>query len=238
MFFSIFLKIMKQLLTIFYLIMISILVNATTIHELNYTNQVFTAVDVETTGFNARHNKIVEIAAVKFKNGEIIDQKSWLVNPEIHIPYPAQNVHGISDKMVEQQPTFAIVGTNFIEFIGDSILIAHNATFDAGFIYLEMQRNNIERIKNPFIDSLKLARMWYPELKKHNLQHLTEKLGFPGTTYHRALDDSLYVQQLFENGLTKNQEFKDIKYLISKTAINQEKVLKTLNKKRETDFEK
>jgi len=223
---------MKQLTTIFFFMMIPILTNAETTKELNYTNQVFTAVDVETTGFNARNNKIVEIAAVKFKNGKTIDKKSWLVNPEMHIPYVVQNVHGISDKMVADQPNFTVVGTNFIDFVGDSILIAHNATFDAGFIYTEMNRNNIEIIKNPFLDSLKMARLWYPELKKHNLKYLSEHLGFSGETYHRALDDSIYAQMLFLDGLSKNPKFKDIKYLINKTAISQNQVLKTLNKKK------
>jgi DNA polymerase III subunit alpha, Gram-positive type len=198
---------MKQFITIFYLTMISILTNAETTNE-SYTNQIFAAVDVETTGFNARNNKIVEIAAVKFKNGKIIDKKTWLVNPEINIPYVVQNVHGISNKMVENQPDFSVVGTNFIDFVGDSILIAHNATFDAGFIYTEMKRNNIDRIKNPFLDSLKMARIWYPELKKHNLKYLTEHLGFEGEKYHRALEDSIYVQMFFVDGLKKKMNLK------------------------------
>ncbi len=223
---------MKQRITIFFLMMISILTNAETIYE-SYTNQLFAAVDVETTGFNARHDKIVEIAAVKFKNGKVIDKKTWLVNPEINIPYVVQNVHGISNKMVEHQPNFSVVGTNFIDFIGDSILIAHNATFDAGFIYSEMKRNNIDRIKNPFLDSLKMARLWYPELEKHNLKYLTEHLGFEGEKYHRALEDSIYVQMFFLDGLNKKTEYQDIKYLIKKTAINQNQVINTLNRKKE-----
>jgi DNA polymerase III epsilon subunit family exonuclease len=173
----------------------------------------------------------VEIAAVKFKNGKIIEEKTWLVNPKVPIPYVVQDVHGISDKMVANQPDFAVVGTNFIDFIGDSILIAHNATFDAGFIYTEMNNNNIKRITNPFLDSLKMARIWYPETHKHNMKFLSEYLGFAGETYHRALDDSIYVKLLFIDGVEKNQKYKDIKYLINKTAINQNQVLKKLKKK-------
>jgi DNA polymerase III epsilon subunit family exonuclease len=199
--------------------------------ELNYTNQVFTAVDVETTGLNARYDKIIELAAVKFKDGEIIDKKSWLINPEIPIPKASKEIHGISDEMVADKPTFAVAGTSFIDFIEDSILIAHNATFDAGFIYTEMNNNNIERITNPFLDSLKMARIWYPESNKHNMKFLSEYLGFAGETYHRALDDSIYVKHLFMDGVEKNQKYKNIKYLIKKTAINQNQVLNKLKKR-------
>ncbi len=218
----------------FFLGVITILINLnaeTTIINC-YTNQIFTAVDVETTGLDARYERMVEIAAVKFKNGKIIDQKSWLINPEVKISRIAQSIHGISDEMVQHQPTFATVGTSFVDFIGDSILIAHNATFDAGFIYTEMELHNIDIINNPFLDSLKMARTWYPESEKHNLQFLSEHLGFAGDTYHRALNDSVYVKLLFLDGLEQNQEYKDINFLIKKTAISKKQVLNKLKKKK------
>ena len=225
---------MKQIKTIIFLGVIIILtnLNAETTITNRYTNQIFTAVDVETTGLNARYERMVEIAAVKFQNGKIIDKKSWLINPEIKISYIAQSIHGISNNMLKDKPTFATVGTNFVDFIGDSILIAHNATFDAGFIYTEMERHNIELINNPFLDSLKMARIWYPESDKHNLKFLSEYLGFPGDTYHRALEDSVYVKLLFLDGLEKNQEYKDVNFLVNKTAISKKQVLNKLKKKK------
>lgn len=197
----------------------------------SYTNQIFTAFDIETTGFDARYEKIVEIAAVKFCNGKITSQKSWLVNPGKPIPKHARDVHGITDMMVAKAPTFSVVATNFIDFIGDSILIAHNASFDSGFIYTEMENNNIAPIQNPILDSLKMARQWYPELKRHNLQFLSEKLHFAGDTYHRALDDSIYVQKLFVGGVNENPQYKNIDFLIKKTAINPKRIKKKLQKK-------
>jgi len=164
------------------------------------SNVTFVAFDTETTGLNPRQDRIVELAAVKFRDGEIVDQKTWLINPRRTIPYWAQKVHGISTAMVKDQPTFAELYPEFERFIEGSVLIAHNARFDISFMREEMLRSNLSFPRNQVVDSLELFRSWYPELKTFTLEKLAEHANVDSGGFHRALADSRYIALIFRDG--------------------------------------
>ncbi len=159
----------------------------------------FVAFDTETTGYAGGDHRIVELGAVKFRNGEIIEEKTWLINPERYIPYFARQVHHISNDMVKNSPTFAQVYPEFMEFIDGAVLVAHNAPFDVGFIRDEVIRNSLSVPTNPVINSLNLFRSWFPEAGSHSLEPLTEHLDLPKGTYHRATDDSRYLAEIIHH---------------------------------------
>ena len=161
------------------------------------SNLTFVAFDIETTGLSREHARIVEIGAVKFRNGEIVDTRSWLVNPGMPIPEATQWVHGITDDMVADAPSFDEMFPEFAEFIGDAVLLAHNARFDVRIVHAEAVRNNREPPQNVVLDTLALARKCYPEAESYNLEKLMKHLDIPATRFHRGLDDAQYVKDLF-----------------------------------------
>ena len=97
-------------------------------------SQSFVVFDIETTGFSSTNDKITEIGAVKIENYKVVDRFSEFINPERDISYKIQNLTGITNDMVKDKPTIEEVFPKFLEFIGDSVLVAHNADFDMGFI--------------------------------------------------------------------------------------------------------
>lgn len=152
--------------------------------------------DTETTGINTKEDRIVEIAAFDALNKTSF---SFLVNPSMSIPPSASAVHHITDEMVKDAPTFDVIGEKFTEFVGsDAILIAHNNDgFDQPLLQSEYARHNLEFPDALFLDSLKFARKYRPDLPKHTLQHLRQLYGFPENNAHRALDDVIVLEQVF-----------------------------------------
>lgn len=161
-------------------------------------NVTFVVFDLETTGFSQQYDRVVELGAVKFRDGKVIDQKSWLVNPGRRIPWMATQVHGISGEMVKDAPDFATVYPEFLDFIQGAVLMAHNAKFDVGFIAVEIKRAGFPLPPNKTVDSLSLFRRWYPNAKSHSLEEVVRHVEIKPGAFHRGLDDSLYVFQIFE----------------------------------------
>jgi DNA polymerase-3 subunit alpha (Gram-positive type) len=164
---------------------------------LQIPKTTFVAFDVETTGFSGKKGRIVEIGAVKFRGDEVIEKQSWLVNPGIPIPPMSQRVHGITDDMVTNAPAFKEVYPQFSEFIGDAVLVAHNAGFDIRFIEAETRRNQLAPPDNDVIDTLKLSRKRHPELKGHGLESLSRHFSLGNDIFHRGLMDAVHVKNLF-----------------------------------------
>jgi len=148
----------------------------------------FVAFDTETTGFSPAKERIIEIGAVKYRNGKIVASNHWLINPGI--PINNSFVHNITDEMVAGHPPFADTYKAFVRFVGDGVLLAHNASFDVRFMQAEIERNHLEPLPNPVLDSLALFRKWYPDAPSHKLGALAERLGVPTGSEHRAEDDS------------------------------------------------
>ncbi|MEZ5315734.1 MAG: DUF3820 family protein [Chlamydiales bacterium] len=152
--------------------------------------------DTETTGIRPDKDRIVEIAAYDPTTERTF---SKLVNPGIPIPKEASDIHGITNDMVAQAPSFAEVGNAFLAFCNeDTILVAHNnENFDKHFLIQEFKRNQIELLNYDMVDSLKWARKYRPDLPRHNLQFLRQIYGFNMNNAHRALDDVMTLYQIF-----------------------------------------
>lgn len=145
--------------------------------------------DIETTGLSARNDRITEIGAVRLKKGEVVSTFSQLVDPEVEIPENIVKLTGIDNNMVAGQPTIWEVIPRFMEFVGDSILSAHNASFDVGFIRENLSIHGRE-VKNPILDTLQLARIVFPGLKNHKLNTVAKHLKVELLNHHRAVDDA------------------------------------------------
>ncbi|MFC0558569.1 PolC-type DNA polymerase III [Halalkalibacter alkalisediminis] len=146
--------------------------------------------DVETTGLSAVYNTIIELAAVKIKGGEIIDRFESFADPHEPLTNLIIELTGITDDMVKGQPEVGDVLRKFKEFTGDAILVAHNASFDMGFLNVGYQKIGLEEAKNPVIDTLELGRFLYPEFKNHRLNTLCKKFDIELVSHHRAIYDA------------------------------------------------
>lgn len=165
------------------------------------SNTTFVVFDTETTGYSRKNGRIIEIGAVKFRNGETLAAKSWLVNPRQRITFNAQRIHGISDEMLIGKPSFKEVFPKFCAFAKGSVLLAHNASFDVGFMKHEIERNDLSAPDNEVLDTLRLTRRWYPEFESHSLSNLVRRLNISNGTLHRALEDSDCTRKIFLQGL-------------------------------------
>jgi len=148
----------------------------------------YCVLDLETTGLSFRTEKITEVGIMKVKNGEVIDSFSCFVNPEKPIPPKVVEVTNITDDMVKDAETIDKVMPKLLEFIGDSVLVAHNADFDIGFLKHNAKELGYS-LDNTYMDTLKLAKQLFPDFKKYKLGMIAEKLGIKVEVAHRALDD-------------------------------------------------
>ncbi len=153
--------------------------------------------DIETTGLSFRTEKITELGAVIYKNGEIIDEFECFVNPEKPIPEEVVKVTNITDEMVKDAETIENILPKFLEFIGDRIIVAHNADFDVGFIKYNAEKIGI-KLENTYIDTLRLAKDLFPDYKKYKLGIIAENLGIKVDVAHRALDDVITLTKVFK----------------------------------------
>lgn len=162
------------------------------LHELTYV--VF---DVETTGLSSVYDTIIEIAGVKIKNGEIIDTFESFANPHRPLPEKIIEITKITDDMLQDAPEVDVVLKQFHEWVDDSVYVAHNATFDIGFLNQGYAKIGIGKIDNPVIDTLELARFLFPELGNHRLNTLCKHLNVELTQHHRAIYDAEATGHLF-----------------------------------------
>ncbi|PZD93360.1 PolC-type DNA polymerase III [Paenibacillus sambharensis] len=147
--------------------------------------------DIETTGLSIINNKIIELAGVKMREGKEIDRFSTFINPHEKIPYHIQQLTNINDEMVRDAPELEPKLREFVEFIGDAVLVAHNARFDIGFIQANCKAIGIPEVMNPVLDTLELARFIHPSMKNHRLNTLADKYKVSLDNHHRAIDDSI-----------------------------------------------
>ncbi|MBU5211149.1 PolC-type DNA polymerase III [Heyndrickxia oleronia] len=154
------------------------------------SDDTFVVFDVETTGLSAVYDTIIELAAVKIHNGEIIDRFESFANPHHRLSNTTIELTGITDDMVESAPDVDIVLRKFLEWSGNDVLVAHNASFDMGFINVGYQKIGLPKATNPVIDTLEVARLLYPEFKNHRLNTLAKKFDIELTQHHRAIYDA------------------------------------------------
>jgi DNA polymerase-3 subunit epsilon len=163
----------------------------------------FTAFDIETTGLDNRRDSIVEMGAIRFNRQGIIDHYVQLSDPGFPMPAGAGKVNNITDAMLAGQPPIQEVLPVFLRFAADSIVLAHNAPFDCGFVNRSLSRLcddgyvQHSALPNPVADTLPLARRMLPGRSHYHLQDIAAFLGFKAEAAHRALDDARLCMEIF-----------------------------------------
>ena len=159
-------------------------------------DDVYVVFDLETTGFSPIKDKIIEIGAVKVENGKITERFSTFVNPKIPIPFRITQLTSITDQMVMDAPDIETVLPQFLEFIGDAVLVAHNASFDVGFIEQNCRYQDI--VPNfTSVDTVAMARILLPTLSKFKLNVVANALHISLENHHRAVDDAGATAEIF-----------------------------------------
>ncbi|KXG43421.1 PolC-type DNA polymerase III [Tepidibacillus infernus] len=156
----------------------------------NLLEDTYVVFDTETTGLSAVYNTIIEIGAVKVKNGKVIDQFKMFVDPQEPISRKITEITGITDEMVKGAPLLEEALPKFKEFIGNAVLAAHNARFDMGFLNMGLKRIGLESLLNPVIDTVELARFLYPKMKNYKLNTLCDAFNIELNNHHRAYHDA------------------------------------------------
>lgn len=155
----------------------------------------YVAVDLETTGLDPDGDEIIEVAAVAFRKNEKVEQFSALVNPERAVPDFITKLTGITQEMVDKEPTMFALRSDLKDILGDNIVVGHNVGFDLGFLY----KHNLA-LTNRRLDTLTLASILYPEIGRYGLASLARNLDLASAREareHRALDDALKTVDLF-----------------------------------------
>lgn len=168
--------------------------------------------DVETTGLSAVYDTIIELAGVKMKNGEIIDKFEAFIDPGHPLSATTINLTGITDDMVKGSDPIDVVLKQFKEWSGDDILVAHNASFDMGFINTAYEKVGLEKAENAVVDTLELARFLYPHFKNHRLNTLTKKFNIILEQHHRAVFDAEATAYLAWKLIKDAKEMHDIDF--------------------------
>ncbi|MCU7556612.1 PolC-type DNA polymerase III [Macrococcus capreoli] len=165
--------------------------------DIDLKTATYVVFDVETTGLSSQYDKIIELAAVKVKDGEIIDKFERFSNPGERLNETIKNLTGITDDMLVDAPPIEEVLSDFRDFVGDAIYIAHNASFDMGFIDTGFERLGFGATTNGVIDTLELSRTINTEMGKHGLNFLAKKYGVELTQHHRAIYDAETTAHIF-----------------------------------------
>lgn len=163
------------------------------------TEEIFVAVDVETTGLSPVANELIEVSAIKYKGVEKIDTFSTLIRPKTNIPYRITQITGITNQMVRKSPVVEEIMPQLIEFIADYPIVAHNANFDYQFL---QSHSNHSFSKNRVIDTVQIGRKLYPNLPNHKLGTIAKQIGITEDGFHRAEFDceccaQIYIQSLY-----------------------------------------
>ena len=166
----------------------------------------FVAFDIETTGLDGDKDHVTEIGAVQFSaEGQVLHSFQTFVNPGVPIPPEIVTLTGITDRDVFGAPTEAKAVKEFLDFIGDRPLVAHNAQFDTGFIARIAEANGYE-FHPIFVDTLPMAQSLLPELKRHKLDTVSHALGMADFNHHRASDDAAVCGRIFLKLLSRVEE--------------------------------
>lgn len=174
-------------------------------------NDIFVVFDIETTGFSPIKNRIIEIGAVKIKNGEVIERFSTFVNPQVPIPFEIEKLTGITDNMVINEPLIEEVLPKFIDFCTGAVMVAHNAGFDMSFIRVNCDKQKL-LCDYTVIDTVSMARFLLPSLSKYKLDVVAKSLGISLDNHHRAVDDAGCTAEIFVKfiEMLKEREIHDL----------------------------
>ncbi len=164
---------------------------------------VFTAFDTETTGITPTNSRIIEIGAVRFTKDGILSKWSKLFDPDQILSPFIINLTHITQEMVDAADPINKYIRDFLNFLGPSIIVAHNAQFDLNFLNAECENCGLPVTKNHAVDTLQLSRILIPEAEYHKLDFLADFLGIDKGSSHRALDDAITCMELFKECLKR-----------------------------------
>lgn len=163
----------------------------------------YVAIDTETTGLDPEWDGLIEIAAVRVREGQIVGRFSSLVNPGDYVDEFITELTGITNEMLQAAPTQETVMPRFMEFIEDSILLAHNANFDINFLYDAAEAAGCAPLCNHFVDTMRISRKVFRELPHHRLSDIVTACGVSQSEAHRAEADARAVVECYETMRTK-----------------------------------
>ena len=163
-----------------------------TIEKQRIEEAVFTFIDVETTGLSPRSARVCEVASISFRG---------LVNPGLPIPPEVSRIHGITDEMVRHSPSFGAVAPRLLAALEGSVIVAHNAEFDLGFLNMEFERVGLRFPELPVLDTLVLARRNW-KFQSNRLGNIAKELNISSEGWHRALSDVEMTRKIFEHFIT------------------------------------
>ena len=187
----------------------------------------FVVFDLETTGFSPSKNQIIEIGAVKVVNGSITERFSTFVNPKVPIPFEIEQLTSINDAMVLPYPKIDVILPQFLEFVGDAVLVAHNAGFDVGFI-----GHYAEALGLPFsptvLDTVSLARLLLPNLNRFKLDTVAKALNISLENHHRAVDDAGATAEIFAAfvKMLRDRDIEDLDHLNELSTMDAQTIMK------------
>ncbi len=196
--------------------------------DLTLNGTTYVVFDTETTGFNAAgDDQMIEIGAVKIRDGNIIDRFDELIDPKRHIPEKITNLTQITDEMVQGKDTEDVVTKRFLDWVSDLPMVAHNAKFDISFIEMAMKKYKLGEFKNTVIDTLELSRALDQGFARHNLSALVKRYNVPWEedAHHRADYDAegtaLVFSKMLQKLIVQNfNKISDLDKLIKKDEIH------------------
>lgn len=158
----------------------------------------YTVVDLETTGFSAEHDDIIELGAVKVHNNKIVGTYQKLIRPSVFLSPFVSGLTGITDEMLKYSPDLDSVIDEFVDFIGDDVVVGHNVGFDINFICNKYQKLRDKKFTNDFVNTIRFSKKINREQRHHNLGTLCELYNIGEDNMHRAESDCVATQQLYE----------------------------------------
>jgi len=169
--------------------------------DIPLKEMTYTVFDLETTGLSARYDRIIEFGATKYCRGDIIDEVDFFINPKTPLSPITTKLTGITEEMVRGGKQIKQALKDILEFIGDSTLVAHNATFDFGFLNEALKNNGMKKLKNPIIDTLPLSRYLFPKIRSHSLGATARQVNadYDEDEAHRAIYDAQVLSNVWQS---------------------------------------
>ncbi len=160
-------------------------------------DRIITFLDLETTGSKAGRDRVIEIGLIQYLNGKVINEYETLVNPECVIPDMITGITGIRNSDVVDAPLFKSIALKLYELIEDTIVVAHNVSFDYSFLRAEFAKLEVN-LNNDILCSVKLSKDLYPHFKKHSLDSIIDRFNLTCERRHRALDDAKIISNFIQ----------------------------------------
>lgn len=193
--------------------------------EMNYKRKNdfvkdYIVIDFETTGFNCYNDEIIEIGAIKYRNFVEVDRFEQIIKPKTIVSPYILELTGITQLEINESPDIESVIHNFLVFIGDLPLVAHNSSFDMRFLMYSLIKTKTDFTEFTSIDTLTLSRRYIDETKNHKLKTLKNFIGMNKNQSHRAIDDCLVTNEIYKLCYSRKDEPKYISKLTSRGKLN------------------